>query len=75
VSGDESEGRDDLAVGSVDSRHFGGIASGGSGPVGADRGIAGSRRIVRGVRLPAKDEAGHDQAARRKQTFCHMSIV
>jgi hypothetical protein len=25
------------------------------------------------VRLPAKDEAGHDQAARRKQTFYHMS--
>ena len=56
----KSVGRDNLAVGSVDRRHFRGIASSGGGSVGAHRYIADSRRIVGSVRLPAEDKARAD---------------
>ena len=58
MSGAESEGRDNLAIGSVDRCHFRGIASSGGGPVGADRFIADSGRIVGSVRLAVASPEG-----------------
>lgn len=51
-----------LAVGSEDRRHFFGIAARGGGPVSAYRGIADTRRIVRGGRGGPPREPGGQTA-------------
>jgi hypothetical protein len=58
VSGEESVRPDEFAFGRKDRCHFGRIAAGGGGAVGANGRIADSRRTVTGVSRSAKHEAG-----------------